>query len=138
MKNNFILNIDSSDNLCPADAIIIDFRRKVNSLENYPQNIELSSSCISFFKKMADVTEESDKTILFKWDDVPSKYLPKLIVKIRKEKNKFFIQYIKELGREYGKDNIIISGKQRKGKNKFGKVIVSKYTENNSPKRGRR
>lgn len=125
-KKEFIYVEPDEDN-CPADALMANFRRKIKkaSEKDYQKNVEFTAGCINFFKDMADVTEESDKYIEFNWADVPDKDLPPLTVKIRKNNGKFYLQYLKE----HGEEELVIKGKQRKGKNKNGKIQVRKNYE---------
>ena len=74
---------------------------------------------------MADVIEESNDNICFRWAEVLEKNLPPLIVKIKKLNGKYVLQYLKELGEK----ETLIKGKQRKGKNKNGKIEVIKERE---------
>lgn len=122
-KKEFI-DVAPDEDSCPADALMNDFREKIKEAKDkdYQKNIEFSSGCVNFFRDMADMTEESDKYIEFNWLDVPEKNLPPLIVKIRKSNGKFYLQYLKE----YGEEELVIKGKQRKGKNRNGKIQVRK------------
>ena len=111
-----------------------NFRKKIKEAKekDYQKNIEFSNGCVNFFKDMADVVEESDKYIEFNWEDVPNKDLPSLTVKIRKSNGKFYLQYLKE----HGEEELVIKGKQRKGKNKNGKIQVRKnYPEKDKEER---
>lgn len=123
-KKEFI-DVQLGDENCPADALMNDFRKRANSANDYAKNIEFSKSCIDFFKKMADIVEESDNIIKFRWYEIPEKELPALIVKVRQSNGKFYLQYLKELGEE----KTIIKGKQRKGKNRNGKIEINKGEE---------
>lgn len=125
-KKEFI-DVVPDDDSCPADVLMANFRRKIKkaSEKDYQKNVEFTAGCINFFKDMADVTEESDKYIEFNWADVPDKDLPPLTVKIRKNNGKFYLQYLKE----HGEEELLIQGKQRKGKNKNGKIQVRKNYE---------
>lgn len=125
-KKEFI-DVEPDEDNCPADALMANFRRKIKkaSEKDYQKNVEFTAGCINFFKDMADVTEESDKYIEFNWADVPDKDLPPLTVKIRKNNGKFYLQYLKE----HGEEELVIKGKQRKGKNKNGKIQVRKNYE---------
>lgn len=117
-KKEFI-DVAPDDENCPADALMANFRKKIKEAKekDYQKNIEFSNGCVNFFKDMADVVEESDKYIEFNWEDVPNKDLPSLTVKIRKSNGKFYLQYLKE----HGEEELVIKGKQRKGKNKTEK-----------------
>lgn len=125
-KNEFI-DVPSDDENCPADALMANFRKKIKEAneKDYQKNVEFTKGCINFFKDMADVIEESDKYIEFNWYDVPQDELPPLTVKIRKNNGKFYLQYLKE----HGEEELVIKGKQRKGKNKNGKIQVRKKYE---------
>lgn len=125
-KNEFI-DVPSDDENCPADALMANFRKKIKNAKGvaYQKNIEFSKGCINFFRDMANNTEESDKYIEFNWEDIPEEDLPPLTVKIRKSSGKFYLQYLKERGEE----ELVIKGKQRKGKNKNGKIQVRKNYE---------
>lgn len=126
MRNKIdIINVKYGDDNCPADALMNDFRKRVKEKNNYQKNIEFSEDCIEFFKKMANIIEESNDNIKFRWDAILEEELPPLIVKIRKDKGKYKLQYLKELGEE----KTIIKGKQRKGKNKNGKIEIEKEGE---------
>ncbi len=126
MKNKtYIVEVEYGKDNCPADALMYDFRKRANNTKDYEKNIEFSKECIEFFKTMADIIEESEDNICFKWDEVIEKDLPPLIVKVRKLNGKYILQYLKELGEE----EILIKGKQRKGKNKNGKIKVIKERE---------
>ncbi len=120
-----IINVEYGKDNCPADALMNDFRTRANNIKEYSKNIEFSKECIEFFKKMADIVEEGEDNICFKWDEVLDEDLPPLIVKIRKSNDKYILQYLKELGEE----QTLIKGKQRKGKNKNGKIEVIKERE---------
>lgn len=123
-KTNLI-NVEYGEDNCPADALMNDFRTRAHNMLDYPKNIEFSKECIEFFKKMADIIEESEDNICFKWEEVFDKNLPPLIVKIRKSNDKYMLQYLKELGEK----ETLIRGKQRKGKNKNGKIEIIKERE---------
>lgn len=123
-KTNLI-NVEYGEDNCPADALMNDFRTRAHNMLDYPKNIEFSKECIEFFKKMADIIEESEDNICFKWEEVFDKNLPPLIVKIRKSNDKYMLQYLKELGEK----ETLIKGKQRKGKNKNGKIEIIKERE---------
>ena len=132
-KKEFI-DVAPDDENCPADALMANFRKKIKEAKekDYQKNIEFSNGCVNFFKDMADVVEESDKYIEFNWEDVPNKDLPSLTVKIRKSNGKFYLQYLKE----HGEEEIVINGKQRKGKKKNGKIQVRKnYPEKDKEER---
>lgn len=132
-KKEFI-DVAPDDENCPADALMANFRKKIKEAKekDYQKNIEFSNGCVNFFKDMADVVEESDKYIEFNWEDVPDKDLPSLTVKIRKSNGKFYLQYLKE----HGEEELVIKGKQRKGKNKNGKIQVRKnYPEKDKEER---
>lgn len=132
-KKEFI-DVAPDDENCPADALMANFRKKIKEAneKDYQKNIEFSNGCVNFFKDMADVVEESDKYIEFNWEDVPNKDLPSLTVKIRKSNGKFYLQYLKE----HGEEELVIKGKQRKGKNKNGKIQVRKnYPEKDKEER---
>lgn len=126
MKNiTEIINVEYGEDNCPADALMSDFRKIAKETFDYQKNIEFSKNCIRFFKRMADIVEENYNNIIFAWDAIPESDLPPLIVKIRKEKGKYKLLYLKELGEE----KTIIKGKQRKGKNKSGKLKIEKEGE---------
>ena len=120
-----LIDVKSGDENCPADALMADFRKRANSVEKYPKDIEFSESSIDFFRKMADIVEETEGNIKFGWYEMLEKELPALIVKIRKNNGKYYLQYLKELGEE----KTIIKGKQRKGKNRDGKREIDKEEE---------
>lgn len=120
-----LINVEYGEDNCPADALMNNFRTRAHNMLDYPKNIEFSKECIDFFREMADVIEESNDNICFRWDEVLEKNLPPLIVKIRKLNGKYVLQYLKELGEK----EILIKGKQRKGKNKNGKIEVIKERE---------
>ena len=122
---NNMINVGYGEQNCPVDAVINNFRKRAHQISNYPRNVEFSRECIDFFRNMADIIEESDANICFKWYEDVIKDLPPLIVKIRKYNGKYYMQYIKELGAE----PTLIKSKQRKGKNKNGKIIVKKESE---------
>ena len=85
-----IIHIEAGDDNCPADALMIDFRKRANAgSKEYSRNIEFSETCIDFFRKMADIVEEHEKNIKFKWYEIEDEELPPLIVKIRKDKGKY-------------------------------------------------
>jgi len=119
------LKVLSGEESCPADALMTDFRKRAKDAKNYPHNIEFSSRSIEFFRQMADTVEESEKNIKFQWDAIPEEELPPLIVKIRINKGRYYLQYLKEIG----EDVTLIQCKARKGKNKNGKMKIIK--ENN-------
>ena len=120
-----IINVEYGEDNCPADALMNDFRTRAHNMLNYPKNVEFSKECIEFFKKMADIVDESENNMCFKWDEVPDKDLPPLIVKIRKLNDKYILQYLKKKK----KKETLIKGRQRKGKNKNGKIEVIKERE---------
>ena len=111
---------------CFECLIFLD-RKKIKEVKekDYQKNIEFSKNCIKFFKEMADIVEENYNNITFAWDAIPESNLPPLIVKIRKDKGKYKLLYLKELGEE----KTIIKGKHRKGKNKNGKLKIEKEGE---------
>ena len=126
MKNNTeLISVKYGYENCPADALMNNFRKKVNKKSSYPQNIQFSKNIIDFFREMANIVEESENHIKFRWYEDPVDKLPPLIVKIRKSNGKYYLQYLKELGT----DKLIIKGKQRKGKNKNGKIKMYKEEE---------
>jgi len=122
-KNEFI-DVAPDEDSCPADALMSDFRKKIKEAKDrdYQKNIEFSGGCVNFFRDMADIVEESEKYIEFNWYDIPEEELPPLTVKIRKNNGKFYLQYLKE----HGEEELVIKGKQRKGKNRNGKMQVRK------------
>ncbi len=99
--------------------------KKSGGKSAYPQNIEFSLRSIEYFRNNANEIQETESYIEFKWYEIPEENLPPLIVKIRENKGKYYLQYLKELG----EDRTIIKGKQRKGKNKNGKIQVEKEEE---------
>ena len=119
-----IINVDYGEDNCPNDALMRDFRSRAKSAKYY-KNVEFSQSCVDFFKQMADICEETEDNIIFKWDEVVEEELPPLIVKLRKKEGKYLLQYLKELGEEI----TLIKGKQRKGKNKNGQLKIEKENE---------
>ena len=121
-----IIELEAGDESCPADALMLDFRKRANlGKKAYSKNIEFSDTCIDFFRKMADIVEEYEKNIMFRWYAIEEEELPPLIVKIRKYKGRYYLQYLKELGEE----KTVIKGRQRKGKNKNGKILIEKEEE---------
>lgn len=127
MKNrNEILYVKPDADNCPADALMMDFRKKINNTTKYSKNIEFSKNSVEFFRTMANIIEESEENIKFYWHEVIEKNLPPLIVKLRKSKERYYLQYLKELGKE---EKTTIKGKQRKGKNKNGKLQINKDIE---------
>ncbi len=123
-ENKRIINVEYGDDNCPADALMKDFRARAKDSKYY-KNVEFSKSCIDFFKKMADIFEETENNIVFKWYEIEEEELPPLIVKIRIKDGRYFLQYLKELSEE----KTVIKGKQRKGKNKNGKLKIEKSDE---------
>ncbi len=127
MKNrNETLYVKPGEDNCPADALMMDFRKKINNTKKYSNNIEFSKNSVEFFRTMANIIEESEENIKFYWHEVLEENLPPLIVKLRKSKERYYLQYLKELGKE---EKTIIKGKQRKGKNKNGKLQINKDVE---------
>ena len=123
MFDRKIINVKEGEENCPADALMKDFRTRCIGNNKYPKNIEFSESCINFFREMADIVEETENNIIFKWNEIKEEEdLPPLIVKIRISNGKYYLQFLKELGEE----KTIISAKQRKGKNKKGKIYLNK------------
>lgn len=120
-----LIDVESGDENCPADALMRDFRKRAKNTSEYPKNIEFSKNCIDFFREHADIVEETEKNIKFSWYEVSEEELPPLIVKIMKSRERYYLQYLKELGEE----KTIIKGKQRKGKNKNGKIEIDKGEE---------
>ena len=116
------------DEDCPADVLMLDFRKylqnKLNSA-NYPKNIEIKGTVIKYLKEHADYYNESDNNIIFMWDDIPEEELPPLAIKLYKKNNKWYLLYLKE----QGEDLLLIQGKQRKGMNKHGVIVVEKEEE---------
>lgn len=137
-KNNYTINVPEGDDYCPSDALMNDFRKNIDKFIDYPKNIEFSSTSVDFFKKMANEVMENEDNIQFNWYDIPESDLPPLTVNLRKANGKYFLQYLKEYGEFYGRENTVIDCKQRKGKNKFGKIEVKKYVEGDKPTRGGR
>lgn len=119
-----IIDVEYGENNCPADALMNNFRTRAHDMLNYLKNIEFSKRCVDFFRDMADIIEESDDNICFKWYEVKEKELPPLTVKLRKANGKYILQFLKEIGEEV----TLIKGKQRKGKNKNGKINIEKQT----------
>lgn len=129
-KTKKIIEVNYGDDNCPADALMKDFRNRAKG-SKYPNNVEFSTSCVDFFKQMADVFEETENNITFKWEEIPEEELPPLIVKLRKKDGKYMLQYLKELGDE----TTLIKGKQRKGKNKNGQIKIIKENANKGEER---
>lgn len=129
-KEQRIIEVNSGEENCPADALMKDFRNRAKN-SKYPKNVEFSSSCVDFFKRMADIFDETEDNITFKWDEIPEEELPPLIVKLRKKDGRYILQYLKEVGDE----TILIKGKQRKGKNKNGKIMIIKKNLNEGEER---
>ena len=121
--NNII--VDSTEENCPADALLYDFRKHLKEkkqVSKYPKKIEIGQNVIKYWKAHADYYEENDNNIVFLWDSIPEEDLPPLKIKIFKEKDKWLLLYLKE----YGDDRILIQGKQRKGKNNNGSIKLDK------------
>lgn len=118
-----VIYVGSGDDDCPADALMSDFRRTLTE-NKYARNIEFSKSCIEFFREHADIVEEGDTDICFKWYAVPEEGLPPLKVKIAIRDGKYLLSYLKE----YGEEPTKIQGKTRKGLNQKGgeRILIIK------------
>ena len=109
-----VINVGKGADNCPADVLMADFRKALN--ENaYAKNIEFSSSCIAFFKEMADVFEETEDDIHVCYGIIEEENLPALEIKIRKKGGRYYLNFLKEYGEE---ETTHIQGKSRKGRNK--------------------
>lgn len=116
------------EEFCPADELMMNYRRYLHEeskANNYPKHIEVKNEAIKYWIKNADYYEKSDNNMLFMWDDIPEEELPPLKIKLYKQNEKWFLLYLKE----YGEDNLLIQGKQRKGKNKYGSMYLDKKEE---------
>ena len=118
-----VIYVGAEDNECPADALLTDFRRIISEVK-YAKNIEFSKSCIDFFRDHADIVEETEDNIHFRWDEIPEEELPPLEVKIRVKDGRFALQYLIE----HGEEPTQIKGKAGKGKNRESneKIIIVK------------
>ncbi len=117
--------VPPGDDNCPADALMLDFRKSVyqkSPTVNYPKNIAISDSTIKYWKDHADYYEESSDNIIFMWHEIPKENLPPLVIKLFKKSNKWRLLYLKE----FGEDHLLIKGKQRKGSNKYGSIVLEK------------
>ena len=128
MKNNQIEKIltPANEKACPADSLMYDFRKKLkNSVSNYANHIEISNSSIKYWKEHADDIIENNDNIIFGWREIPEEQLPPLKIKVKKNEKGYTLMYLKE----YGNDKLLMQGKQRKGKNKHGIILLEKEIE---------
>ncbi len=135
MKDKKIV-VPSGDNDCPADALMLDFRKNLEKEfgEKYPQNIEVTPNTLEFWKEHADIVKDGENNKTFQWYEIPEEELPPLKISVFKENNgNWRVSYLKE----YGEDQLLIQGKQGKGSNKNGRIILDKYDESQDRKRDR-
>lgn len=125
MKNSdYEVKASSDENDCSADRLMADFRKKVKNgnKKSYARHVDISETSINFWREHADIIEENDDSITFYWEEIEEEKLPPLKIKIRKVKGNYMLSYLKE----YGEDKLLIKGKQRKGKNRSGKIFLNK------------
>ena len=123
-KDDYEVKASADENDCPADRLMADFRKKVRSGNKkvYARHFDISEKSISFWRNHADIIEENADNITFYWEEIEEEDLPPLKIKIRKVKGEYLLSYL----REYGEDKLLIRGKQRKGKNRSGKLFLNK------------
>lgn len=125
MKNSdYEVKASADENDCSADRLMADFRKKVKSgnKKSYARHVDISETSINFWREHADIIEENEDNITFYWEEIEEEELPPLKIKIRKVKGDYMLSYLKE----YGEDKLLIRGKQRKGKNRRGKIFLNK------------
>jgi len=110
--------VPPNENECPADALMKQFREELKKRKNkdsFSKNIELTDICIRYWKINCDIKEisEDGRSITFWWDEVPEKKLPPLQIKVRKEKGKYQLVYLKEFGEDRSKIAGIVRGHGR-------------------------
>lgn len=123
----------SKEEDCPADALMLDYRKYLQdelTTNHYPKHTEVTKEAIKYWMNHADYYEETDNNITFMWDEIPEEELPPLKIKLFKQNDKWYLLYLKE----YGEDQLLIQGKQRKGKNKFGTINLDKQEESGRKK----
>lgn len=116
------------EEFCPADELMMNYRKHLHEESknnHYPKHIEVKNEAIKYWINHADYYEKSDNNMVFMWDEIPEEELPPLKIKLFKQNDKWFLSYLKE----YGEDDLLIQGKQRKGKNKFGSMYLDKKEE---------
>lgn len=116
---------------CPADVLMKLFRQEIRQ-GKFPRNIEFNENTIEFWKEQADGIEEGEEHIKFQWGEIEEENLPPLIVKVKKEGSIYRLVYLKELPEK--EEKTIIQGKQRKGKNKYGKIVIEKEEDKGEEK----
>lgn len=126
-NKNREINVSPDENTCPGDVLMADFRRKVKNApkNSYSKRITISETSVKFWQEHADIIEENDDNITFYWDEIQEQELPPLKIKVRRGNGNYTLSYLKE----YGEDELLIKGKQRKGKNKNGKIFLNKEEE---------
>ena len=133
MNTRKIVTAPAGNDDCPADALMSDFRKKINASRNdYSKNIEISDSAIGFWKDHADYIIKNAGSVEFIWDEIEEEQLPPLKIKVVRKYDKWYLSYLKE----YGEETTLIQGKRRKGRNKEGSVFLDKEIEH--PKSGRK
>lgn len=117
----------ANEESCPADALMCDFRRKLQekSISDYAKHTDISQSSIKYWMDHADLVIEENDSIIFSWDEILDKNLPPLKIKVKKGVKGYSLIYLKE----YGEDHLLIQGKNRKGKNKNGINYLDKETK---------
>lgn len=80
MKNNLVkkINVSSDENLCPADALMYDFRKEISKNFNveYARHINISNSSVKYWENHADLVIENDEILTFFWDEIKELQLP--------------------------------------------------------------
>jgi len=125
MKDKRIV-VSSDENDCPADALMADFRRNLekNFGENYPKNILVTEESLNFWREHADIVKDGEDNKTFQWFEIPEEELPPLKIQVHKGNGgEWYVSYLKE----YGEDELLIKGKQGKGRNVDGRIILDKY-----------
>ena len=129
MNTNKTVSASAGNNDCPADALMMNFRKHISKSNGvYAKTIEISDSSIKFWKEHADSISDNGDSIIFQWDEILEEKLPPLKIKIVKKGEKWYLSYLKE----YGEEITLIQGKKRKGKNKGGFIYLDKEEQ---PKR---
>jgi len=97
---------------CPADALMSRVRKEAKAnTGTYSENVEFSEKSIQFFRSNADRYYEEDGEIYFYWAEIKELNIAPLIVEIIKEKDKYILRNLKELGAE---EMLNIKGATRK------------------------
>lgn len=127
MNNRKDLTTPANEILCPADTLMHDFRKEIRKkpISKYSKHINISKSCINYWKKHADIVLDNFDSITFIWKEMPEEDLPPLKIKVKNNNGNYSLMYLKE----YGEEKLLIQCTNHKGKNKNGIIYLDKKNE---------